>query len=276
MNLLKPKKLEDVIVNSLVKGEKSTTFLLTEARSSGNNPTKQGFYQALRNLKRDEVILIYKKMVSLDPVWMSKMREMIENISKNYAVNESSFDVLGLEDKESITYSFSNIKNLDAFWGHLQSVLMHNTNKKEPIFSYDPHYWFYIARKEREKELLKEIVQNNRQFLMTVGGSTELDKMIKSEFNTDYLQYNRKRMFFKENYYTTVIGDYITEVHLDEKVAQKIEKLYQTSTEINNAVINELKLLLNSKTKNKLKVSRNKTKAEKLKKKFSKDFYVIR
>jgi hypothetical protein len=203
------------------------------------------------------------------------MRDIFENINKVYTDNQNSFDVLGLENKESITYSFSNIKNLDGFWGHLQDILVHKTNKSEPVYSYDPHYWFYIARKEREREILNEIVKRKRQFLMTVGGFTKLDNIIKSEFNTDYLQYNRNRIFSKENYYATIIGDYVVEVYLDEKVAQRIENIYQTSSEINSTVVNNLKLLLNSKTKNKIKISRNNTKAEKIRRKLKKDFYVL-
>ncbi len=275
MNIFKHQTIESLVIHLLTAGEKSTSLLLDEVKNI-RKVTKQGFYRAIRNLKRDEVILVYKKIVSLDPVWMNKMKDMLANMTTAYALGQNSFDVLGLEDKENVIYSFSTIKNLDAFWGHLQGILMSNTNEKEPIYSYDPHYWFYIARREREKELLEQIVQNKRQFLMTVGGQTPLDKIIKADFNNNYLQYNQNQMFDRINYYVTLIGDYIIEVYLDDMVSKRINDIYQSAPALYESVVSNLKKLLDSRTKNRIRVSRNKSKAAKLKKKFGKNFYILR
>lgn len=179
MNILKPHRIEDYVLEKLIDGEQLAITLLSKIRKTKNHITKQGFYAALRKLKADEIILMYKGKVSLNTVWIKKMNEMFEEINKAYTVNQKSFDVLGLENRESISYTFSNIKSLDTFWGHSQNILLHNTNSNQPIYAYDPHYWFYTARRDTEKELLKEIVKHNRQFLMSVGYSTPLDKIIK-------------------------------------------------------------------------------------------------
>lgn len=276
MNPLKPTKLEEIIIFLLLQGEKRTTTLLEEVRRIRKKTTKQGFYLALRGLKKEEVILIFKKTVSLDTVWIRKMREMLEKISSDQQTKESSSYLLNLENKESIIYSFSTIKNLDTFWGHVQSILVHNTDTKEPIFSYDPHYWFYITRTEREKELLKEMIANKKQFLMTVGGTTPLDKVVKDAFNNYYLQYNYNRMFDKPNYYITLVGDYIIEVTLDSAVSKKIDDIYQKSVKITDEIILDLKTLLEVRSKNKLKISKNKEKTIKMKRRFKKDFYILR
>lgn len=275
MNILKPKKIEDLVTASLIHGEQMASELLGRIQSTGKNITKQGFYAALRKLKTEETILIYKGRVSLNTVWIKKMRDMFEIIDRAYTMGTKSFDVLGLENKESITYSFSTIRNLDIFWGHSQNILIHNTDEQEPVYAYDPHYWFYIARKDTERELLRELERNKRQFLMTVSSTLPLDKTIKTDFNTDYLQYNYENMFDKNNYYVTVIGDYITEVFLDETTAQKIEGIYESATGITESVTHNLKSLLELKVKSKIKISRNQARAEKLKKKMGKDFYVL-
>lgn len=275
MNIIKPKRVEDLIIQQLIRGELFTTDLLLKIRNIRKNTTKQGFYAALRKLKHEEIVLIYKGTVSLNTIWIKKMRETFEDISKTYTTNQKSFDVLGLEDKESISYSFSNIKSLDIFWGHSQNILIHNTSHLQPIYSYDPHYWFYLARRESEKELLSEIVKHKRQFLMSVGGTSHLDKVIKNDFNSDYLQYNYKRIFNKENYYVTIIGEYITEVFLDEEISKKIDSLYNNSTNDEKS-ITILKSFLEAKAKNRIKISRNALKSRKLKAKMGKEFYIIR
>lgn len=276
MNIIKPQKLEDKIINNLTNGEKVSTTLLETIRKQGKNITKQGFYAALRKLKSEEIILIYKGRVSLNTVWIKKMKDLFGTISRNYTIDQNSFDVLGLQDGENITYMFNSIRHLDIFWGHSQNILLHNTTNIDPIYCYDPHYWFYIARKDTEIELLKEIVENKRQFLMTVGGTMFLDKIVKKEFNNDFLQYNFKKMFEKNNYYVTIIGDYITEVHLDEKISKEIDDLYKEKENIDDKIVHKLKSYLDAKVKNKIKITRNKNKAERLKKMMKKDFYIIK
>ncbi len=263
-----------MILSLLIKGEKTTLVLLSELQAK-KKVTKQGFYAALRKLREEETILIYKSIVSLNTVWIKRMKDSLADISHAYTVKQDSFDVLNLEDKESITYSFSNIRNLDTFWGHSQNILMYNTAQTEPIYAYDPHYWFYIARKETEQALLKEITENKRQFLMVVGNNYILDKVIAPDFKNDYLQYHYEPLFPRQDYYMTVIGDYISEVFLDEATADKIHELYASAKGIDVKVIEMLHMCLHAKVRSKIKISRNANRAQKLKKMLGKNFYII-
>lgn len=276
MNLLKPHNLEDQIIKLLIEGEAKTSSLLEKIRITRLQTTKQGFYAALRKLKRDDVLLTYKGKASLSRAWLQEMASLLEKASAAYKTKQALSDVLGLEDKENLTYAFSNIKNLDIFWGYAQNIIMHNTPNSEPIYAYDPHYWLYVARIDSEKKLLKEITNNGRQFLMTVGNSYPLDKAIKTDFNSNYLQYNFNKLFEGENYYCTVIDDYVTEVWLDSSTCSDIHELYMTEQELKPITTEALKLFLDRRGKNKIKISRNRTRATKLKKKMGKDFYVIR
>lgn len=276
MSLIKPQNLEEEIIRLLSHQKRSTIDLLSHIQKSQYTVTKQGFYKALRRLKKEEVILIYKKIVSLDTVWIRRMSAFVEETTRAYEVTRDSFDILWLEDKQSLTYSFSTIQNLDNFWGNFQSILVNKTHHKEPVFSYDPHYWFFISRRERELELLKEMVEQKRQFLMTVGGTLPLDKIVKKDFNNDYLQYNYKTILEGNNQYMTVIGDYIAEVTLDSAVSDKIDTIYKNETSASADVTARLTALLDTRGKNKIKISRNTKKAEMLKKRFQRDFYVLR
>lgn len=275
MNILKPKNIEEQIISLLVGGEKSTTSLLELMRTKVKI-TKQGFYASLRKLRANETVVVYKGKVSLNTTWIGKMRDLVEMMSRTYTTEPYSSDFLNLNDKESISYSFTSIKSLDSFWGHVQNILIHNTNKNEPIYCYDPHYWLYLVRRDTEKVLLKEIVSIKRQFLMSNGAKNKLDRLIKTDFNSNYLQYNYKRLFEKENYYITVIGDYITEVYIDEKVAKDIDAIYKNEGLDTKTAIELLVEFLHSRTRNRIKISKNAKRASKLRKMIGKDFFVMR
>ena len=113
MSIINPQKLDDLIITYLINGEQKTTSLLELVRKIRKNTTKQGFYAAIRKLKKEEAVLLYKGYISLNTVWINKMQDVFERISQTYTINQKSFDVLNLEDKESISYTFSNIKNLE-------------------------------------------------------------------------------------------------------------------------------------------------------------------
>ncbi len=274
MNFSEPKSLEDMICNLLISGEKRTTALLSSIRELRKNTTKQGFYASLRKLKSEDVVIVYKSNVSLNTTWIKKMESIFEKINANYTVKQNSFNIFNLEDKESVSYNFSNIKNLDTFWGHSQNIIISNTNINQPIYCYDPHYWLYIAHKETESELLGEIVKNKRQFFMNVGNNDFLDRVIAKDFDNDYLQYNYKKIFDESSYYLTVIGDYITEVYMDKNTEEKINEVYKKCGVYDKNFVEKLKSFLALKVKSKIKISKNKNRAEKLKIKLGKDFYV--
>ncbi len=270
MKLYEPKDVKEYIINELFHGEKSTTNLLNDIQDK-YRITKQGFYLALKKLKKNEVIIVYNKMVKLDSIWATKTKELLDE----YLNDTSKNQILNLSDRESVSYKFSSIKHLDTLWGDAQETLA-LINPKNAIFSYDPHYWFYIVRQKREEALLQKIVARKQQFLMTVGSESGIDKSIKMHFTGDLLQYNHKKLFEKNNFYITLIGEYIIEVTLDKKISDEIDRIYSSNTEITEEVIEQLGNILSSKTKNKIKISRNRARGVKLYRKFKKDFYIIK
>ncbi|HEV7449693.1 MAG TPA: hypothetical protein VGP13_04110 [Candidatus Paceibacterota bacterium] len=274
MDLLAPKTLEDQVVLLLAHGERGTTELLHKLQAKRPGTTKQGFYVALRKLKAEGVVVVYKKTAALNTTWIQKMRDALRDMGRAYTTQEDSSDILSLADKESVSYKFSTTKQLDNFWGHAQNIIVHATHANEPVYTYDPHYWFYVARRDVESSLIEEINSLGKQFLMTVGGATPLDKALLPEFNTQMRQYHIEKLYDKPNYYMTVIGDYITETYLDEKVAARINALYERGEGLNERAVQELQQELSVRVKTKMKITRNRAKARKLKTKLDKNFYI--
>lgn len=273
MSIIKPHSLEDFIINCLISGEKASPWLLLEVQTLRSSLTKQGFYAALRKLKQAEVVTVRKKIVALNTSWIRDLQLLVDKMNNAYLGENSSFDLLSLKDKESASFTFSTTVALDIFWGHSQNIFFHNTPKDIPIYCYDPHYWIYVARKESEQKLLEDIAKNNRQFLIVVGFDTPLDRLIKQDFTSYFVQYHIQNLYEKDNYYFTVIGDYITEVFMNEQTTKKLEELYKQYHIITPDLLHEFQKLLVDKKKHRIKISRNAAKAEAMKKKLRKYFY---
>ncbi len=272
MSFLIPKTIEEHILAGLRAGPKTTTSLLGEV-SASLSVTKQGFYAALRKLKADETIVVYKGSVSINTAWIQRMNDRVREMQSAYLAGDD-IGFLGLREGESISYRFANTQHLDTFWGHSQNVLISQTSVSEAVYSYDPHYWFYIARPDTEQKLVSDIVASGRQFLMTVGGASPLDKALKEDFSDDLRQYHLGNPLKNDNYYVVVIGNYVTEVTLDPEIAEQVNDIYTSATEKDTDSVGKLKNLLTAKARHKIKISRNSRKARELKATLGKNFFV--
>ncbi len=74
----------------------------------------------------------------------------------------------------------------------------------------------------------------------------------------------------------TVLGDYICESYLDEKASRIISNIFNTHSVPTKEAEQVLTEILEMKLTSKIKITRNKVKALKLKKKLSKDFYILK
>lgn len=269
------KNLEQSAVECLQKGPLSTGELLKSMQKKRPRTTKQGMYAVLRKLIQSEIVLKHKKQISLNVTWLTKVESFVTLAEHFYASAGRSGSFLGLSDGENIRYEFHNTNATDAFWIHVLLLLV-EAHPKTPWFGYNPHDWFFIARAESERALRDFLVKKGGQYLMVVGGKRPLDKLIRKEFDGKRSQYFMREspMFPQNNYYVNIIGDFIIEVWIDAMQAEAIEQLYATATASTPEVVRQLQDIIRSKGKTKFVVSRNKKKAEVLRAKLSKPFYI--
>ncbi len=273
MSLLDPKSLDEKIVLLLKDGGLNTGELLSRIQKT-DAVTKQGFYAALRRLKAEDCVVVQGRTVALNTTWIQKMRNLVLGMGSVYTDDAGAIGILSLADKESVSYSFATIQQLDAFWGHAQKIVVYATPVSDPVYTYVPHFWSYIGRKDTEHTLVDDVTSLGKQFLITVGGDTALDKAIKGDFNAELRQYHIQRLFDDNAYYVVVIGDFIFEIHLDPKAVELIENIYQRNTGITGIVAQMLAQIPKMRVRSKLKISRNRTRAKKLKAKMAKNFFV--
>lgn len=277
MRLTQNRSIEDLIRSELQRGPIDTTPLVMQIKKQRPKTTKQGVYAALRHLRKEEIVVVHNKKVSFNVRWLKQMDQFFSVAQQYYA--EGDFDrnnFLNLKDGEKIAYFFGSPAETDKFWGHALIILAESpipTN--EPVYLYNPHEWFLIAREESERECIA-IITKIRRFLLTASTKTPLDRSVAKEFDGDMSQYHmlEQPLFQKNNYYLNIVGDFLIEVRIDPDIANRIETLYRSRDRIDDETKKLLIEAVGRKGRSRLVISRNAKKAEKLKKLLKKKFYI--
>lgn len=279
MLLTNKTSVEELILEQLQKGPINTVVLIEKIQNIRPRTTKQGVYVALRNLRKDEVVVSHNKRTSFNIRWLKHMGHFFTIAEQYYLVEKvGNNDFLNLKEGEKITYTFATPEQNDMFWGHALILLSESSiPASEPIYLYNPHEWFLIGRNESERETF-DIITKKRRLLLTSGGNSSLDHAVKGEFDGNMSQYHMlsKPLFSKNNYYCNIIGDFIIEAWIAVETASQIEEIYETATEINDDVRKKILQAIERKGKTKFSISRNAKKSEKFKKVLRKNFYIPR
>ena len=117
--LLNDTSIEGLIFKCLDNGPIKTSLLLEKIRKERPHTTKQGTYLALRNLKKEEVVVVHNKHVSFNVRWLKNMENYFALAQRHYfEENVGQNNFLNLKDGEKITYSFNDTAQTDIFWWH--------------------------------------------------------------------------------------------------------------------------------------------------------------
>lgn len=275
MDFSTPTTIEEVLVGELSRSSRTGEALLKTAQLHKAGFTKQALYLVLRKLMEKEVVVKHGKTFSLSQVWIVRMNDFFALAGKQYGVDDrNGNDFLALSEGDKIQYAFKNAIEADKFWAHAFNVLASLVAQKEPICFYNPHEWFFLARTESEKFLFFDLQKKKQKVWMLIGAASALDKHTGQYFDGKILQYymTEEVLFEARNYYLNIFGEYIIEARLDEKVAEKVDEFYKTHTKVTDETTKLLTSLL-TQGKTTITISRNKKKAEKLKKVFKPYFY---
>ncbi len=266
--------IESKVINLLMSGPIRTTKIVEKIQEMRTLTPKQSVYLALRELKKKEIVVISGKIVSLNQLWISRMKNLFdEAYVKSSDAKEDN--VLLLQEKEYINYKFNSLISLQIFWEHLYQLFLKNS-KNNMALCYHPHEWFLISRKESELNLLEESEKRKISLFELVAGKQPLDLVIKKYYDGEISQIDFiGKNVYPHNYYIECFDDYVIEVWLDERTVDEIEKIYQIYSVVNEEVIDLFQSIIKETGYNhKMKISRNHKKALKLKNLLNKYFFI--
>lgn len=268
-------KIESLIIQALQKGPLSSLSLVGNLQKDFK-VTKQAVYKALRKLKNREIVVVMGKNVSLNTIWINKINSFFEEVKMNYTGYLYGESYSELEDGDSVAYKFHSFNTTDVFWAHASLILETKVSIGDTIYIYNPHEWFLVVRPESELVVFENIHKKEKKLVVYVSGNTPLDISLGKFLTYDSQQYfaGGVNLFPKENYYLNIYGDFIIEVWLDEDITRKVDEFFNAHKEFSDYEKDILQEIIQERGNNKMKISRNKKKAEKLKKKIGKYFQV--
>lgn len=278
MSIIKPKRIEELILNHLKNGSMSIGKLIEKIRKDRPDTTKQAVYAALRQMKQQEVVLTIKGEALLNITWVNQMVAYLDSVKGSYVQEGNKQGSFDLEDGERIKYYFNDAHKADIFWTHAYFLLLESLEADEPVFLYNPHEWFLLARTENEKSVIETTIQHGRHCLITAGGRTFLDKLVRRYFDGEKSQYNalEKPLFKENNYYINIFGDFLIEAWINKGVAERIEALYSDMDKWNEDSVDAFKDILDMSGRMRIVISRNHKKAERLKKTLKRGFAITK
>jgi hypothetical protein len=271
----KKTRIEEYIIELLDTGTMTGPILLSHLQKDYSpSVTKQAMYLALRKLKKEEVINKTNIHYSLNRTWLQKMKSFVERHTETADAIDVR-NVLNFEDGDSVAYRFKNPFLLDITWGHLYDIIFEANEKYLVMLNHHPHEWLILSRPETERFWLNQINKQKKMMLFTIGGSTLLDKKFKKDYSSDYVKINTSESYgLKPNQYLAVVGDYIFEITTDPEFEKRVNRFFEENNVIDDQAQKQIEAISKQKYKSKLKLSKNKKKADAWRKRYKQDFYI--
>jgi len=228
--------------------------------------TLRAVYKAVNQLIASGVLLKVGKVVQIDQEWLRKLRSEV-----------SPSATLSLAPGERVSYSFTSIEHLDAFWKTI-ALGLEEHERDGQVFFYNPHdFWAYVpGRKESEETYYRHFAEARIHAFLTIGGTTPADMEFKRQYQNEYLQIDARDISaLGRTKHLTVLGDFVITVRVGRALAAEIDALYArgTSTE---AIAPELETLYQTPARIRFTLEHSPGKAKKFRKLLSRNFYFRR
>lgn len=222
-------RVDDLIVQALAEQPAQTAVQLLQKVQPRieNELTVQGWYKALRRLIAQEVLIKVGATNSLNARWILSVVRLAEKAEASHLTRPPLPTVRLPEGRERITYRFRNLLDMDTFWGHLLVYIAAHARKPRVLYAYNPHFWFYLAHENSEKEYNKGMSTYGVKTKMLIGSKSFLDRWSTQFFDTNIRYWLHPVPLFPDvsrsyNY----LGGYWMEIKLSDRAGQAIEDLF--------------------------------------------------
>lgn len=263
-------KVEEVIVDMLADGPHDSLILLNKVETKAK-VTKQGFYRALRELLKDEIVTKNKQLVLLNPLWTGRIESFVERLHTISTPKEAEV-LLRLAEGDTMVFRFKSVVDLYLLWNHYFFIFCQRT--QGPVVFFNTHNFWALIRSDIENAMYAWIKNNNKEAYCIIGHDTHLDRVTSDYIKNDYginLAYETSPST-RETFFPAIFGDYIMSTVLDVTTVNSINELYQKYQQWEPAVQKELEDIIGRMKRSKVVIERNKKKAEGFRKKFMKYF----
>lgn len=260
--------IEGIVLTALLRqGALSTKELIERVGQARSGTTKQGVYRVLRALVKQEKIIIYKSLVSINELW----REQVSRTLGGPVVGVRFANLEHLSEGERLDFRANTLVHADQVWSQLFLGVEPAIPAKHPLYVYNPHNWFIILRPETER-LHAERLLTRRPVFLSIGGTTALDRETGKLAHADGYECALSPRI-KNASYIAVIGPYVTETKISKRSAQQISAIFKTTENLEEAR-ERLATVAASRISVRISIEKNAHKAQQWKKRLSHEFFI--
>lgn len=260
--------IEEIVLELLLEVRKvSIEELIKRVNQRRGGATKQGVYRVLRKLKRDGKVVVYKSSVSINTLWIEKLRSTTMGISGTSIFG----DLSSLKKQEKVFIEGKGLMETDALWSEAFINIENKITAKHPLYLYNPHNWTILAQPEMDRVHADRLRHKQRPIFLSIGGRTPLDKETVRLASLEKI-HSSLSSIFRSPHSIAIIGDYVLSVKLSQKGSALIDKIFREDA-LPEKAAREIKMI-NRKIKAKIFIENDPTKAKDLKKRIARDFFI--
>ena len=260
--------IEEMVLELLLGARKvSVEELIKRVGQRRGGATKQGVYRVLRKLKRDGKIVIYKSSVSINTLWIEKLRSMTRDLSGSSMFN----DLSSLKEEEKVVIEGRGLAETDALWSEAFINIENKISAKYPLYLYNPHNWTILVQPETDRMHADRLRHKQRPIFLSIGGRTALDKETVRLASLEKIHCSLSSLF-RVPHSIAIIEDYVISVKLSQKGSASLDKVFRECSFPSEAV-RAIKAISGG-MKAKIIIENDPAKAKGLKKKIARDFFV--
>lgn len=228
---------------------------------SENKISLQGWYKVIKRLMIEGVVVKEKKRYSLNVAWIIDILKFSEALKATY-INKTPQTIIHLptKEKESIFFKFSDLLSMNTFWAHLLTYIASKEPQHKKLYAYNPHFWFYLAHDEIEKQYNRSMKEFDVKTYMVIGSTNFLDRWNVRFFDpqSTLTHLCSEPLFYNKKKYINYIGGFLIEITIPKEVAQSIDDIFNTVHSLSDISKLELIKLFQYKAKCMITIAKDK------------------
>ncbi len=235
----------------------------------------QAWYKIIKKLLDQGVIIKQNKKYTLNVSWLAQVIKWA-NMLKTIYVERARDKIIKLpkKQKEKVKFTFPDLLSLNAFWAHILVHLGSLTPEGSTVYAYNPHFWFYLAHGDFEKQYNQSMKDYKVKTQIIIGSNTFLDQWNAKFFDSKIIEHwlSPKPLYPDQKKYINYLNGYYLEIKLEKQMAEKIDKLFKKTESLADISQLELLALFSEKSICTMMVSCNKQKGEAFARKIKRHF----
>ncbi len=231
----------------------------------------QGFYNLIKKLAANRVLVKEGKLVSIDGSWIYNLLNFTNVLQQNYFGTNAAAATILLDEGESKTFTLDSVIGMDNFWWHALIIVIFyyatEEHKDKNAYVYVHHSWFQLIRTSSEQALNDAYSQHNMRLYHVDGSLSFLDSLTPQLIAGKNVDARHEIINeFGPNYYVVVIGDFIFETKLPVHIYDRMEEIYTSVTKMTQFDSSKILNLVIEPARTNLTISRDKKRAKKIRK----------